>query len=199
HMGYPSSVSIADWQTPLGIAKNDSEFGKKLAENSGIEINEESHAEEHSIEVQIPFLQFTCAKFRFSPVMISHDLSFKEAAESIRKTAEQLKREIVVVASSDFTHYGPAYGYVPFTKDAKKNMYALDNGAIELIKKLDSGKYMDYVNSKQATICGQMPIAVLLETIRAKAKKARLMKYYTSGDVTGDYSNAVGYASIVFE
>lgn len=196
HMGYPSSVSLEDWKTPLGTAKNDNEFGKALVENSRIKINEEAHSTEHSIEVQIPFLQFTTDKFKFCPVMASHDLSYKEIAEAIKMAAEQLKRKIIVIASSDFTHYGSAYGYFPFTENIKKNMYKLDNGAIELIKKLNTEKYLDYVEKKQATICGQLPIAILMETI--KAKKAELLKYYTSGDVVGEYTSAVGYASIIF-
>lgn len=199
HMGCPSAISLKDWKTPLGTAKNDSEFGKALAENSGIDVNEEAHKPEHSIEVQIPFLQFVSSRFSFCPVIAGHDIDYTELAEAIRKTAKQLKKDIVVIASSDFTHYGPAYGYIPFKSDVKKNMHALDNGAIELIKKLDAGGFMDYADKKQATICGQIPIAVLIGAVKADAKKGKLMKYYTSGDVMGDYSNAVGYASIVFE
>ena len=196
HMGYHSSISVEDWETPLGTAKNDSEFGKTLAKNSKLEINEKAHSTEHSIEVQIPFLQFTAKEFKISPVMISHDLSYQEIAEAIRKTAEQLKRNIIVIASSDFTHYGPDYGYEPFKTNVKKNLYELDKGAIELIKKLSTEKYLDYVAEKQATICGQLPIAVLMDSV--KPKKAELLKYYTSGDILGDYTNAVGYASIIF-
>lgn len=196
HMGFSSCVSVQDWKTPLGTIKNDSEFGKKLAK-SGLAVDEEAHSSEHSIEVQIPFLQFIQPKARIAPVMASHDLGYEAIAEAIKKAASELKRKIIIIASSDFTHYGAAYGYVPFSENIKKSMYELDNGAIEQIKSLDAAKFMEYVDEKRATICGQMPIAVLLKTINAK--KARLLKYYTSGDVVGDYANAVGYASIIFE
>jgi len=197
HMGLPSCISQMDWKTPLGIAKNDSEFGKALAGNFGIPANEDAHSKEHSIEVQLPFLQFVCPKARIAPIIVSHDVDYREISAAIRKTAAELKRKIVVIASSDFTHYGTVYGYAPFSGDIKKKMYSLDKGAIDAIKTLDSSKFISYVNEKQATICGQMPIAVLLEAI--DAKKAKLLSYYTSGDIVGDYANAVGYASIVFE
>jgi AmmeMemoRadiSam system protein B len=85
---------------------------------------------------------------------------------------------------------------MPFTADAKKGMYALDKGAIEKIKGIDPEGFLGYVKEKEATICGALPIAALMKAVGAK--KAKLLKYYTSGDVIGDYSSAVGYASIAF-
>lgn len=196
HQGFSSCVSLEDWKTPLGIAKNDAEFGKVLAENAKIEINEELHQKEHSIEVQLPFLQFISESFRFSPLMVSNDINPKILGEKIRKTSEQMKKKIIVIASSDFTHYGPAYGYVPFSSEIKKNMYNLDIGAVDAIRSLNPEKFQEYLRSTGATVCGQMPISVLLNSINSK--KAELLKYYTSGDISGDYSNAVGYSSIIF-
>jgi AmmeMemoRadiSam system protein B len=196
HTSFPSCASMLDWKTPLGIAENDIEFSKKL-EEKGIPVNEEAHAEEHSIEVQIPFLQFAAGNPKIVPIIAGHDKDYKETAKAIRETAAELKRKIIVIASSDFTHFGPAYGYEPFSDNVRENMRKLDSGAIEHIKKMDSAGFLDYVNKKQATICGQMPIAALIETINAK--KAKLLKYYTSGDIVEDYTNSVGYASILFE
>lgn len=196
HMGFPSGVSLKEWETPLGIVKNDVEFGKELSKN-GIPVNEEAHAEEHSIEVQLPFLQFVKPKARISAIIAGHDMDFRKIAGAIAKAASSLKRKITVIASSDFTHYGMAYGYVPFSEKIKENIYSLDKGAIDAIKTMEAKNFIKYLSRTNATICGQMPIAVLMETL--KQKKARLLKYYTSGDVLGDYTNAVGYASIVFE
>jgi len=78
-------------------------------------------------------------------------------------------------------------------------MQKLDNGAISFIKSLDSRGFLEYINRKQATICGAVPIAILTELMKGKAKKVNLMQYYTSADIIGDYNNAVGYASIVFK
>lgn len=196
HSGLPSCVSLSDWKTPLGTARNDIDFSKAV-EEEGVPADEDAHSQEHSIEVQVPFLQFACPDARICPVIASHDMDYRKIAEAVKNAAKKLKRRITVIASSDFTHYGPAYGYVPFNEDIKKNIYKLDKGAIELIKKLDAIGFLDYAAQKQATICGQMPIAALLETV--EAKKAKLLKYYTSGDIVGDYANAVGYASLVLE
>jgi AmmeMemoRadiSam system protein B len=207
HSGSESCISAEDWETPLGIAKNDKEFGQVLVDNSKIVVNEEAHDMEHSIEVQLPFLQFVNQinnktskenkDFKFLPLMVSHNISYNEIAKAIQKTAEQLKRHIIIIASSDLTHYGLNYGYIPFQDNVKENMHKLDKGAIDRILDLDATGFIEYCRDKEATICGALPIAALISTINAK--KAKLLKYYTSGDIIGDYSNAVGYASVLFE
>lgn len=192
HSGFGSCVSLEDWRTPLGVAKIDKEFGKLLVKN-GLEQNESAHEEEHSIEVQIPFLQYVLGDFRFVPVIASDS----SVASVIKKAIEQSGRKAMFIASSDFTHYGINYGYTPFKADVKNNMQKLDAGAIEQIKKIDAKGFLDYVNKTKTTICGRMPITIMLNCI--KAKKADLLKYYTSADISGgDYSMAVGYASIKF-
>lgn len=205
HQGMPSCVSLEDWKTPLGVVKVDGEFGKKLLENSKLVVDEQAHAGEHSIEVQLPFLQFVCKEFKFLPVMISNDISFREAAEGIRKTIEQTKKKVVLIVSSDFTHYGPNYGYT-LVGDAKEAMYRLDSEAIEAIKSLKPERFLAHLKKHDATICGALPILVLIEILskiksREKTKatpRAELLKYYTSGDIAGDYTNAVGYAAMAF-
>jgi AmmeMemoRadiSam system protein B len=176
----------------LGVAEIDKEFGRLLVKN-GLEHNETAHEGEHSIEVQIPFLQYVFEHFKFVPIIISD----YAAVDIIKKTVEQAGKKIMFIASSDFTHYGRDYGYVPFKTDIKNNMHKLDAGAIEQIKKIDSKGFLNYVNKTNATICGKMPIAAMLSCI--KSKQAELLKYYTSADISGsDYSTAVGYASIRF-
>jgi len=195
HMGLPSCTSLKDWETPLGIAKNDIEFSKELSKS--ISTNESAHEKEHSIEVQIPFLQFINPKAKIVPIITSHDQDYNKIANAITNTAEKLKRKIMIIASSDFTHYGPSYNYIPFTKNIKENMYSLDKGAIDAILTTKTPNFIDYLKKTNTTICGQMPIAVIMEIM--KNKKAKLLKYYTSGDILGDYENAVGYASIIFK
>jgi len=194
HSGLGSSISLEDWQTPLGIAKVDKDFGKRLVE-AGIPQDELAHANEHSVEVQLPFLQFLFDDFKFVPVMVSDD--YKKLAEIIKNVLKKSKKTAVLIASSDFTHYGRDYGFVPFEEDIKEKMYALDAGAINEIKKIDAKKLIDYVNKTGATICGKNAIAALLECINPA--KAELLKYYTSADIyDNDYSMAVGYAAVSF-
>lgn len=192
HAGFGNSVSMEDWRTPLGIAKVDKEFAKILMKN-GIEHNEAAQEGEHSIEVQIPFLQYILEDFKFIPILVS-DLAVVSA---IKKTIMQADKKVTFIASSDFTHYGANYGYAPFNADIKKNMQKLDAGAIDYIKKIDAKGFLDYIDKTGATICGRMPIAAMLDCI--KAEKAELLKYYTSADISGKgYSMAVGYAAIKF-
>lgn len=193
HSGYGTCISNEDWKTPLGIAKVDSEFQLNL----GLPIDEEAHSSEHSIEVQLPFLQHIKKDYKIAPIIASPDVNYSTIAESILKAAKKTKRSIQIIASSDFTHYGLNYGFMPFSDNIKENLYKLDNGAIAKILSLDAKGFLDYVKSTGATVCGQYPIAVLLAIAKnLGAKKATLLKYYTSADIIGDYSSAVGYASI---
>lgn len=192
HEGHANSVSFADWKTPLGVLKNDLEFSRKL----DIINNEAAHDREHSIEVQLPFLQFVHPDARIVPIAVS---DHKDVARKIRKAGKDLGRKIIVIASSDFTHYGPMYNYVPFTDSVREKLYKLDKDAIDLILKLDTEGFLQYVQRTGATICGKEPVAALLEYCRlAEIGRGELLEYYTSGDVIGDYSTAVGYASIGF-
>lgn len=194
HSGLGSSVSLEDWKTPLGIAKVDKDFGKRLVE-AGIPQDELAHAKEHSIEVQLPFLQFIFDDFKFVPMMVSED--YKKIEGIIKDVLKESKKTAVLIASSDFTHFGKDYGFVPFEDDIKDQMYNLDAGAIKEIMQIDAKRFIDYVNKTGATICGKNAVAVLLECM--KPAKAKLLKYYTSADIYDqDYSTAVGYAAVSF-
>lgn len=194
HSGLGSCVSLEDWNTPLGTAKVDKGFARILVK-AGIRQDELAHTNEHSIEVQLPFLQFIFDEFEFVPVMVSDD--YKKIADIIKKALNQTKKRAILIASSDFTHYGLDYGFVPFTENIKERMYELDAGAIKEIRQIDAKKFMDYINNTGATICGKNAIAALLEIV--KPAKAELLKYYTSADIYDkNYATAVGYAAISF-
>ena len=118
---------------------------------------------------------------------------------TLADTIVDIQEDICVIASSDFTHYGPNYGYTPFVHGIKNNLYSLDRGAIDLIKKMDTKGFLEYIKKNRATICGAGPIAICMEIMRNFGiKKGQLLSYYTSGDVIDDYKNAVGYGSIKF-
>jgi AmmeMemoRadiSam system protein A len=105
--------------------------------------------------------------------------------------------DTLIVASSDFTHYGPQYQYVPFKENIPEGLKKLDMGAFEYIAKLDARGFLGYTDSTGATICGRVPIAVLLETLGRDAK-AEIVRYTTSGEIMGDYSNSVSYLAAAF-
>lgn len=199
HSGFPSCLSLEDWETPLGTVNTDKDFQRVLIANSGLKQNEEAHANEHSIEVQLPFLQFiNKEQTKIAPIIVSEN--YQEIAKAIAKTIEQTRKKAIIIASSDFTHYGINYGFFPFSSDIKENLQKLDKGAIEHIQNLNPKGFLDYINKTGATICGKIPIATAIETCKLlNAKKAKLLKYYTSGDIVNDYSSAVGYGSISIE
>ena len=105
----------------------------------------------------------------------------------------------LIVVSSDFTHYGRYFGYLPFplNKDTRQKIEELDGGAIDRIVDVDFVGYQQYLAKTRATICGKVPIGLLLK-ILPRDVKGKLVYYYMSGDSTGDYGISVSYASIVF-
>ncbi|MDP7180638.1 MAG: AmmeMemoRadiSam system protein B [Candidatus Woesearchaeota archaeon] len=204
HSGYPSCVSLNDWETPFGIVENDKEFGNALINSSNIPQNEEAHKSEHSIEVQLPFLQFISKdnpnKLKISPIIVSPDINPGDIAKSIHNTIKTLNKQVIVIASSDFTHFGEHYNYNPFKENIKENLYKLDKTAIDQIINLNSYRFLDHIQQTGATICGKYPIAAIIELSNLlNAKKARLLHYYTSGDIINNYSSAVGYGAISIE
>lgn len=197
------SVSTEDWQTPFGVIKNNNIFAEKLIDNKTLFENNKAHYQEHSIEVQLPFLQFASKSSLGSlstvPIMISTG-NYKPIADRIHKIISETKKKVCIICSSDFTHYGESYSYVPFKDNIKDNLYKLDAKAIEFIEKLDSEGFLRYIKETNATICGAKNIAVTIELCKnLGCKKARVLKYYTSGDILKDYNNSVGYAAIIFE
>lgn len=191
-----SVPSATHFQTPLGEVELDTEFVAKLLENPIFQNIESAHQYEHSVHIQIPFLQYKFGDFKLVPIVAGFC-----SLETIQKAAsilcEMIDEQTLVIVSSDFVHYGPNYGYVPFTTDIPEQLKKLDMGAYEHIAKLDAKGFLDYKQRTGATICGAVPIALLLSMLDDSAA-AKLVKYDTSGNITGDYTNSVSYLSAVF-
>ncbi|MCL6500939.1 MAG: AmmeMemoRadiSam system protein B [Candidatus Pacearchaeota archaeon] len=200
------SLSSEDFKTPLGVVENDTELDFALMQETslfGLQKDETAHQYEHSIEVQLPFLQFISklAKkdFKIVPIVVS-TLDYEMIVKVASKIANVCKEEgkkVCIVASSDFTHYGPNYGFLPFpASEARTKLKELDRKAINHILGLGGKEF--YKEATKTTICGAGAITLAIEACKSMgAKKAELLKYYTSGDIAKDYRNAVGYASIV--
>ena len=193
-------VSIAKataYETPLGIVGMDTEACTHLMKQPKFNVIPEAHKREHSLEVQLPFLQVCLGEgFQLVPLVVGQlgTGDHRAVADTLK---EILREDDLVVVSSDFTHQGPRFGYVPYDTDVKDRIKQLDMGAIEAILAGDSGRFLDYVRETGATICGAHPIAILLEMLPPSAR-GNLLVYYTSGDVTGDDRESVSYASIAF-
>ncbi|WP_448578819.1 AmmeMemoRadiSam system protein B [Thermosphaera sp.] len=197
HTGYGALVSIYPggvWETPLGLLEVDSELAKTLADKSSIaELDEYAHLEEHSVEVQLPFIQYIYGgRVRILPVVMglhTPDVA-KDVAKSLLEAVISLKRDIIIVASSDFNHYDPHS--VAVRKDKE---------AISMILSLDPAGFYNTLLREDVSVCGPGGIMVLIEYAKLKgggSARAELLKYATSGDVSGDKSHVVGYASIRF-
>ena len=202
HSGYPSTTTaLNDWQTPLGVVRVDQELARSLIQSGIAQEDLGPHPHEHSIEVQLPFLQVSSAKnldkLRFLPLMLAPDVSVKDLALDLKELLLDSGKRVTLIASGDFTHYGPNYHYIPFSEHVPQKLHDLDMGAIRHIKELNAEGFFDYVQDSGATICGHLPITLLLEMV-GKAT-VQLLQYYTSADITGDWKNAVGYAALSFE
>jgi MEMO1 family protein len=194
HTGLGSGVSTMTegaWQTPLGNVQIDEEFAKELVNHHTLmDTDPAAHLQEHSCEVQLPFLQYISPDFQLVPVcMWMQDLeTASELGEAIAETSRKIGRDIVVIASTDFTHYQ--------TQEVAKSQ---DKQVLEAIKVMDEKLLMERVAEFNVTMCGYGPVsAALVESKSMGAKSAEILKYATSGDSTGDYSSVVGYASAVF-
>jgi len=193
HTGYgtPISVSAQDWHMPFGIVKNDFELSKLITEKSNyINLDESAHSNEHSIEVQLPFLQKTVENPKCVFICMGDQSieASRELAKAVLDASKELGREIAIIASSDFNHYESA-------EVAKKK----DMPAIEALLKLDYLEFNKRLEQSGDTACGFGPITVAAIFAKEKrAKSGHLLKYANSGDANGDYSSVVAYASIIF-
>jgi AmmeMemoRadiSam system protein B len=188
--GSPISVSSEKWSTPLGEVSCDIEFIKALPGRI-IDMDENAHRYEHSIEVQLPFLQHRFNDFKI--VSICMGMQDEETAcdvgMEIAGAVGKVNKKVVIIASSDFSHYKPE-------KVARED----DAYFINSILDMDIRGFYRKLYEREASVCGYGPISAMLAATKALgAKKASLLKYSTSGDVTGDRAAVVGYAGIVVE
>ncbi len=192
HTGLGSGISIMEdgrWATPLGELPIDSEVAEEICKNfKMVDVDEKAHLFEHSIEVQLPFLQYLYGeRLLFVPIcMMMQDLeTSKELGEAIAKSIAN--KNAVVIASSDMTHYEE--GRMAEEKDRE---------AINAMAELDEAKLFGTIESKMISMCGYGPvISAIACAKKLGATKAKLLSYKTSGDITGDHSSVVGYASLI--
>ena len=192
---YPQGEALAilsegTWQTPLGPAQVDSLLAAEL-KRACPTLREDSvaHRAEHSLEVQLPFLQRLVGDFRFVPIALG-TVQFSALAELGQAVAEVVAaqdEEILVVASSDMNHY-----------EDDKLTRVKDRKALDKLLALDSRGLYDTVRREGITMCGFGPAVTMVTAARQLgATRAELVRYATSGDITGDRDEVVGYAGIV--
>ena len=193
HTGFGAPFAVyktGTWQTPIGDVGVDTELASMILDHcKTIKEDINAHISEHSLEVQLPFIQYLKKDVRIVPIVLGHG-SFKDyqsIADAIAKSVKTYRHKVLIVASSDMTHYEP--------QDVASRK---DNTAIKAILELDAGLLLERVEQHNITMCGVIPTAVMLIAAKALgARSARLIRYQTSGDVSGDMSSVVGYAGII--
>ncbi|MFH1054897.1 MAG: AmmeMemoRadiSam system protein B [Candidatus Altiarchaeota archaeon] len=198
HHGLGAEFSIATegvWRTPLGDVQVDSLLAKEVYKHSKhLKVDPFAQEREHSLEVQVPFMQYFSKDFQIVPINLRHyapDDSFLRICEdignSIADVVSKVNMRVTIVASTDLTHYE--------SQDAaKKN----DKAALDAILALDAKRLFKEVGDRDISMCGYAPVAAMLTACkRLGATKAELVKYMTSGDTTGDYSAVVGYGGVI--
>lgn len=188
-------------RTPFGDLSTDGEAAKRLVEAlpDVFAVREDAHEREHAIEVQLPLLQYYFRDMDILPVVCG-----EMPLDMIRQAAEVLAREdtpeTLWVVSSDFTHYGRNFGYLPFTDNVRENLYRLDGEAAALVARRDFDGFADFLRRTRATICGMFAILLYLEFLRQTSSPLRgqVIEYTNCGDLTGDWSHCVGYAGLAF-
>lgn len=197
HTGQGEQFSIMTegvWETPLGEVPVAAELARRIAASSRYLADDTAaHEEEHSLEVELPFLQFCNPGVSIVPITVAPgELSIlRDIGRGIAESVKALGKEgaVLLAASSDMTHYEPE-------AEARKK----DKEAIEAILALDEEKLIRVVNKHSISMCGYIPVAIMLSAAKLLgARKGTLAEYRTSGDVTGDRESVVGYAGIVID
>jgi MEMO1 family protein len=184
------------WRTPLGDVPVDSEVCKALRRDRLHVAKESIHQREHSIEMQLPFLQSRLKKFTIVPILVGQ-LRTGDSAAIAKAIKPHLTKTTLIIVSSDLIHYGPRYKYVPFAKDKEQNIRKLDMAAISYLLRRDPGGFDKFCRAKSANICGRQSLSILLHLLPPGAG-GKLLSYDTSGRMTRDFTNSVSYASIAF-
>jgi AmmeMemoRadiSam system protein B/AmmeMemoRadiSam system protein A len=194
-----SIAAVTHYETPLGRIPLDLDAVRQLRASDLVTADPAAHREEHSLEMQLPLLQRALQPgWQLVPVLVGQLLpeDYPAAAELLRPLLDD---NTLVVVSSDFTHYGPRFGYLPFPDDADTpaRLEALDSGSLGYILDKNPQGFLDYKKRTGTTICGYQPVALLLHLLPADSE-GELVTYATSGQLTGDFGNSVSYMSIVF-
>jgi len=193
HTGIGANVSImasGQWNMPTGTFSLDEDLSRRIISNvQGISEDISSHLYEHSLELQLPFIAYFSNQVKIVPITVM-SASLRDCeliGEGIAKAIKEVDYDVVLIASSDMSHY-----------ISDSSARRLDNLAIKEILNLNPEGLYKTVQKERISMCGFIPSTIMLYASNALgAKEARLIKYATSGDVSGDYEHVVGYAGII--
>ena len=202
-----SICPVEAYETPLGQIPLDTAVVAQLLAQPGFQALAEAHSREHCLEIQLPFLQRVLThEFKIVPILISR-ITASQTTRLAEAIAPHIDARTLVIVSSDFTHYGRRFGYLPFDEDADRNLKRLDLGAIQPILAQDPVQLDAYYAETGISVCGIRPIGLLLELFKQPSLRTlwdgsppqgRVLDYYRSADRSGDFDSSVSYAAIAF-
>ena len=200
HFRGAAVLPMSGYRTPLGVVPIDAEATAALARAPLVRPNPAVFMREHALEIQLPLLQGLAPECALVPLLVG-SLEPGDAAALAAALRPLLEPGTLLVASSDLTHYGRRFDYLPVPATDAPSVAAavrrLDDGALDRIVARDADGFVAYVEQSGATICGRSPIEVLLRALPDGARGERLA-YTTSLEVTGDYEHTVSYAAVAF-
>ena len=195
HTGDGKPVSVMTegiWSTPLGDLSIDKELAKAICLASPrVHADSKAHRYEHSLETQLPFLQFFRKEFKIVPICMKRTrfINCQQVSQAILKGVQETKRKVLLVASSDMTHY-----------ESHDSATLKDKKAIDRILERDAEGLYETVEKNHISMCGMNPVTVMLLCANEMgARGSRLIKYMTSGEINGDRSHVVAYAGMIVE
>jgi AmmeMemoRadiSam system protein B len=192
-LGAPFAVMAQGvWRMPWGeITINEKLANLLIEESRWLRTDDQAHIQEHSVEVQLPFIQYVKPDVEFVPIVFGR-ADFKTCEEigtAIARAIRKFGRPVVIIASTDMTHY-----------ESQESAQKKDQLAIDRVRSLDPSGLLETVDENNISMCGVIPTTITM--IAAKelgATTANLVAYATSGDVSGDYSYVVGYAGFIIQ
>ncbi len=197
-VGLRDCVSVLDVthiRTPLGDCAVDADFAARVLATPFAVIEPRAHVREHSDQIQIPLLQTVFDQRPLQVVtLVCGGFSDTAAAAFGGVLRGLLDSRTLLVVSTDFTHYGPAFDYVPFRDDVSEGVRALDHRVFERIAAGDAAGYRKIMRETGATVCGEHPLAILIAVAGPRATVCEVA-YDQSGRMTGDWENSVSYLS----
>lgn len=198
---YPlvNEASLPDathYGTPLGKVPLDMECIERLLEHDVFRRVAGVHEKEHSVQMEIPLLQRALGEFTLVPIVVGQ-LDHATVRDMARVLKEQMDDRTLIVASTDFTHYGAAFDYVPFTENIPEEIRKVDMDAFAFVEAKDPEGFMGFCREEKATICGRNAVAVLMAML-SENDRGHLLHYDTSGRMTDDFSHSVSYLSAAF-
>lgn len=193
HTGHGAPVALmgqGSWEMPMGSVPINSDLAQLIRKNcQPVEMDDAAHRFEHSLEVQVPFLQYMQADLAIAPVVISQ-VAYETCVivgQGLAAAVQDFDKPVLIVASTDMTHY-----------ESRRSASAKDGMALERIKNLDPQGLYDTVVGNRISMCGIMPTTVaLIAALALGAKNAELIRYTDSGETSGDTDHVVGYAGLV--